>query len=132
MNPQSPSFILVTIEATPRRTGCPSEHFGRARCPLERRRCSRDAGKSHGRRDPVQHGPQHKSAARRRDDVALVPQSVTKLGDITAGGFIYLTRSKFVVPASATPGLHHITAKTDFGDEFLSNGPDFTVVAPAQ
>jgi hypothetical protein len=62
------------------------------------------------------------------DDMALAPQSVTELGDITAGGFIYLTRSTFVVPASASPGLHHVTARTEFGDEFLSNGPDFTVV----
>jgi hypothetical protein len=66
------------------------------------------------------------------DDTPLAPTSVTELGDITAGGFIYLTRSKFTVPANATLGVHKVTAKTAFDDPFISNGPDFTVTAPAQ
>src|SRR5262249_46662254 len=66
------------------------------------------------------------------DDTALTPDSVTELGDITAGGFIYLTRSKFKVPANATPGVRHVTATASFGDVMLSNGPDLTVTAPAK
>jgi hypothetical protein len=66
------------------------------------------------------------------DDVALTPLAVTELGDITAGGFIYLTRAQFRVPAGAAPGVHRITARTSFDEALLSNGPDFLVVAAGQ
>lgn len=64
------------------------------------------------------------------DDIPLAPQSVTELSDLTVSGYIYLTRSRFQVPANASLGVHRVTAKTAFGDEFLSNGPDFTVIVP--
>jgi hypothetical protein len=50
------------------------------------------------------------------DDTPLVPISVRELGDFTVGGFIYLTRSQFRIPESASLGLHRITAMTSHGE----------------
>jgi hypothetical protein len=66
------------------------------------------------------------------DDTTLVPLSVQELGDITAGGVIYLTRSQFRIPADAAVGPHRITAITSYGEPMISNGPDFMVVAAGQ
>lgn len=65
------------------------------------------------------------------DDVALAPLAVSELGDLTVGGWIYLTSAKFRVPANATPGPHPIKVVTSYGEEFLNNNPAFEVIVTA-
>lgn len=65
----------------------------------------------------------------RFDDLALVPVSVTELSSEAAGSRYYYTRARFRVPATAEPGVHRISAATEFGEP-LSTAQDFTVTAP--
>jgi hypothetical protein len=65
----------------------------------------------------------------RFDDRALAPISVTELSAEAAGSMYYYTRARFRVPGTAEPGVHRISAVTEFGEP-LSTAQDFTVTAP--
>jgi hypothetical protein len=65
----------------------------------------------------------------RFDDLALAPISVTELSAEAAGSRYYYTRARFRVPGTAEPGVHRISAVTEFGEP-LSTAQDFTVTPP--
>jgi hypothetical protein len=62
-------------------------------------------------------------------DVRLVPEEVTEFQDLSVGGWIYLTQSRLRVPADATPGPHRLRVSTEHGEEMISSGSTFEVVA---